>query len=67
MFLLAEIFIIMRNEECIDWSYLVKLLEEFDDEYRTPTKLIILSGLQQDVLDLLQIPREDTENLQKYL
>jgi hypothetical protein len=67
MFRLAEISMELRNEACIDWSYLVKLLEEFDDEYRTPTKLIILSGLQQDVLDLLQIPREDTEKLQKYL
>jgi hypothetical protein len=67
MFRLAEIYMELQDEEFIEWFYVVKLLEEFDDEYRTPTKLIILSGLQQDVVDLLQIPRDDTEKLQKYL
>lgn len=72
-FLLAEIAVEVRKDDTtVDWSTIVKALENLeemdqDNGLQFPSKLKILAALQQDAVDMLQIPRENTGKLQKFL
>lgn len=72
-FLLAEIAVEVRKDDSsVDWSTVVKALETLeetdqDNGLQFPSKLKILAALQQDAVDMLQIPRENTAKLQKFL
>ena len=71
-FLLAEIAVELRKHDSTDWSTIVKALETLeengqDNALQFPAKLKILAALQQDAADMLQIPREHTAKLHKFL
>jgi hypothetical protein len=67
-FLLAEIAVEMRKET-VDWSKIVETLEDIDGSatIRVPSKILTRPALQQDVADMLSIPRNDERKLNLFM
>ena len=71
-FLMAEIAVEIRNKDNsatkIDWCKIVETLEDIDgfEGISVPPKVFIRPALQQDVADLLSIPRNDVKKLNAF-
>ena len=71
-FLMAEIAVEIRNKDNsttkIDWCKIVEILEDIDgfEAISVPSKVINRPALQQDVADLLSIPRNDVKKLNAF-
>jgi hypothetical protein len=70
-FLLAEIAIEIRNKDAtkIKWCKIVEILEDIDgnETVRVPSKILTRPALQQDVADMLSIPRDDEKKLNTFM
>lgn len=70
-FLLAEIAIEIRKKDAttIKWCKIVETLEDIDgnETIRVPSKILTRPALQQDVADMLSIPRDDEKKLNTFM